>query len=335
MNTTSKTSYYFSEKLEIERLCRWGFLALAVILGIILYIYWDPLRSNDLVKAFHAKTVAPAVEYFFRSFTFLGDDQGFIIIITLFFWCINKTLGFGTLMVLIFSGIYTYLLKEYFMEPRPLIEGVTPPEDSSFPSGHTLSVLAVWTYLAANIKRKGFWILTVIIIALVGLSRIFIGVHFPGDVIGGLVFGIIFIAFYLWAGNALAKRKFKSSFRVNFIILLLVFTIIFFLSTMVFPGNSPPKVMGFFAGLCLGYLLEEESIKFETGGKLYQHVLKMIIGLAVLLSIQAGLKELIPATGTVPYLCFARYFLAGFWVTFLAPLVFVATGLASREKDPE
>ncbi len=335
MKTASKKRHYFSEKWEMERICRWGCLALVVVLGIILYLYWDPLRSNDLVKAFHARTAVPAVEYFFRFITFWGDEEGLVIAITLFFWCINKTLGFGTMVALLVSGIYSFLLKGYFMEPRPMIEGVTPPANSSYPSGHTLSITVVWAYLATNIRNKRFWFLTVIMIVMVGLSRIFLGVHFPGDIVGGLIFGIIFVAFFLWGGRLLAERQFKISPGVNFLIQLVIFIIVFFVSTMLIPGTDPPKVMGFFAGICLGHLLERESIKFDVRGKFHQHLLKMIIGLAVLLSIQAGLKVLIPATGTVPSLCFARYFLAGFWVTFLAPLVFVVTGLAVGAKDQE
>ena len=328
--------YYFSEKPEIELRIKWGLLALSAALLAVIIAFWNTLQTEAAVKTFFVASENPVVEYLFRGITFIGDNEGFALVIALILWCVNKYFGFGTFMVLLFAGIYIFLLKEITGVPRPDIPGVTPPESLAFPSGHTLGVLAVWGFLAMHVKRRWFWGLAIAIILLVGISRMVIGVHYPGDVLGGISLGIIFFFIFFGALRWLSKREFKMPFATMIIIQLIGFGILFILGTIIFNSYDPPMALGLLGGLVIGFTLEKEKIRFNPTGDTGQHVLKYVIGMIVLLAIHRGLQIVAPVTAD-PETAWVliRYFLCGIWLTYLAPLLFVRTGLASREVDED
>jgi len=328
--------YYFSEKPQIELRIKWGLLALSAALLAVVIAFWNTLQTEAAVKTFFVASEHPAVEYLFRGFTFIGDNEGFAIVIALILWCVSKYFGFATFLVLLFSGVYIFLLKEITAVPRPDIPGVTPPESLAFPSGHTLGVLAVWGFLAMHLKRRWFWVLAIAIILAVGMSRMIIGVHYPGDVLGGISLGIIFFFIFFGVAGWLSKRDFKIPFPTAIITQIIGFGILFILATIIFDSYDPPMALGVLSGLVIGFTLEKEKVRFHPRGKLGQHILKYVIGMVILLALHRGLQIVAPVTADpeTPWV-FIRYFLCGIWIAYLAPLLFVKTGLAQRESDEE
>ncbi len=328
---------YFTEDRKREILFRRLGWIVTALLALALFVFWEPLRSNDFILKINGITRYIAAQYLFRAFTFLGDDEGHIVLITVVYWCVNKSLGFRTMMVLLFSGIYTHFLKEAFALPRPNVPGVDLLDSLAFPSGHTLSVMAVWGYLAVRLQNKTFWVCAAAAVLLVGLSRMVLGVHFPGDIVGGLFFGFLFLALVFGLSSLIRTRGWqpRMTFPVLFGGLVAVFSLAALLVVRYIPGEDPLKVVGFLAGTGLGYILEKEFVRFSPQGKWYQHVLKVIVGLVILLLIVHQLKAVLPPGAGWG---FARYTLAGLWATCLAPLVFTLTGLAAREplsKTPD
>ncbi len=330
-----KTGHYFSDNRHRELLLRWLGWGLTALLGIALLLFWEPLRSNDFILRLYSYTKYASVEYIFRALTFFGDDEGHIIFIMVFYWCVNKTLGFRTMMMLLSSAIYIHFLKEGFDLPRPDMPGMTDQLDSkAFPSGHTLSVMAVWGYLAVKLQKKAFWVCAFVVIALVGLSRMVLGFHFAGDIVGGFFFGFIYLAL-VFGISSLAQSKgwqLHLSFPLLFGGLLVFFTTIAGIVVAFMPGEDPLKVVGFLAGTILGYVIEREKVRFNQEGSYLQHALKLLVGAAVMFIIVFLLKEVLPQGAVWG---FVRYTLAGFWATCLAPYLFVLTGLSARETVPK
>lgn len=102
------------------------------------------------------------------------------------------------LFALILSGIIAGCLKLCFHSPRPFTvlanvrQLVIPTEPNSFPSGHTSSTLAVVTVLVWKLrKHKLICALLVLFAFLIGFSRVYVGVHYPLDVLTGAAVGII------------------------------------------------------------------------------------------------------------------------------------------------
>ncbi|HEY6176064.1 MAG TPA: phosphatase PAP2 family protein [Kofleriaceae bacterium] len=89
------------------------------------------------------------------------------------------------------------LLKVMFSRERPrLFDKVALPTDYSFPSGHSMTAMGIYGVIAAALiamfpaARRPVIIAAVLLIAAIGLSRIYLGVHWPSDVLGGLLGGV-------------------------------------------------------------------------------------------------------------------------------------------------
>ncbi len=318
---------FFSEDPGRELFWIKFLLAVTVVSAAILIIAWPHTRSVEFVAALQQWRIAP-VEIIFRFFTFLGDDEFFMIFFSVMLWCVNKTIGFWGAFVLLTSATYSNLIKDISMLERPPLEGVSHPEGSyAFPSGHTLTAVTVWGYLAVRVKNKFFWIWVFAAVILIGFSRMVLGYHYLGDVLGGLAFGIPFLLFFLWASSKFAEKGWIGKFATP--VLLVLSLVVPIILAAVLPGSDPPKILGYLAGASFGYIVEKERIRSVVRGAFPAQILKVLLGLAVLFGIIIGLGGLLPSAVTP--LGFIRYALGGVWVTLGAPALFVYLRLSVTE----
>jgi undecaprenyl-diphosphatase len=129
---------------------------------------------------------------------------------------------FSAFLLLVASAggiVLNAVLKSSFDRPRPqLFEWLTAPSSSSFPSGHAMSSAIVYftvAYLIARLeKRRWMRALTIIasllIVLLISVSRLYLGVHYPSDVLAGMVIGLA------WAGFCLAGLEAVRVFGLRF-----------------------------------------------------------------------------------------------------------------------
>ncbi len=327
MRVPTVSHTYFSENRKTEfywRLFCWLIMA---AIAAILIIYWEFLGLQKLIEPlFYFQAERVSVEYLFRGITFLGDDEFYMIFISILLWCVHKSLAFWTAVVLLLSAAYTFYFKDFFGIPRPDL-GIEHPGNDAFPSGHTLTALTVWGYLAVRLRSTAFWTWAVIIIVLIGFSRLILGYHFVSDVLGGLVLGFIFLALFVWLSALFVEKGWVEKF--TFPALLIISIVVPVILTILLPDDIT-RLMGYLAGISIGYVLERKLIAFSPQGKWYQHIIKSLMGAVVLFGIVMGLSSFLPSD--VIALGFIRYALAGFWVTFLAPLLFASIGLAAREN---
>ena len=161
-------------------------------------------RVTDYVTSFRT----PGLNSFFQFVTDLGDVYAYLVATTLaamffFFKLKNKKFIIQLLGVLILSALANIALKRAFDRARPTIEHLVVVETLSYPSGHAMSAMAFYgflIYLVFKIKmyqwlRVFLALLFAALIFFIGLSRIYLGVHFPSDVLGGFIAGLIWVAF--------------------------------------------------------------------------------------------------------------------------------------------
>ncbi len=150
----------------------------------------------------------------------LGGDKFFVFLLPFIYLCYNRILGIKLAIALLGSGIINGFAKYHFESVRPfgLSESILNSQanfikESSygFPSGHTQISILVWGILFLEFKNIYLRIFALFIILFTPFSRLYSGMHFPGDVIGGFLIGLISLALieYLFL-------KFPNFFEINF-----------------------------------------------------------------------------------------------------------------------
>ncbi len=227
---------------------------------------------------------------FFEWITMLGEETLAIILMVVLYFAVNKKLAqkifFATLTSLAGNSSIKNLLKM----PRPFFSGKVScvrPETAtgySFPSGHTQSFATWSSALSIALKNRWLLILSILLTALVGFSRLFLGVHFPTDVIAGALLG--FLCSYLCDR---LHRHFP-----NKILLYTIPALLFFPFACYFMVCPDPLYEDFFK--CYGMVLafapatywEETYVSFEVPESFWKKFLRVIIALTVALIVKKG-----------------------------------------------
>lgn len=146
---------------------------------------------------------------FFKFFTFFGTFPVIFLIITIAIIIFLFNSRFNKAHIVILSGVLVLLssviIKKIVARPRP---NLFPPLDyvtnHSFPSGHALGTIVVYGILAFFLvehypkRKRVIYILTAVFLFLIGLSRIYLGVHWPSDILGGWLIGGTILTAVIW-----------------------------------------------------------------------------------------------------------------------------------------
>ena len=137
-------------------------------------------------------------DVFLKGITHLGDAGVFWILLTIVLLCFRQTRKAGIYSACALAAsliVNNLILKNLVGRVRPyeLVEGlqciVPPAHDASFPSGHTGASFASAVSICRQIPRK-YAVFFIVLASLIALSRLYVGIHYPTDVLGGLVTGI-------------------------------------------------------------------------------------------------------------------------------------------------
>ncbi len=332
-------------------------VALLVSMAITL-IFGGRLWALDGVRAMQA--LGGWLKLPMQVFTFLGDEQFYLIAIPLVYWCIHKGLGQDLGIMLVLSSFTNTAIKSFFKHSRPFWENASLrlSEASSFstPSGHAQSSAALFGqagWFGAGRRNRWLWIVGMaLLIVMVCLSRVYLGVHFPGDVLWGAAVGLTLLALYYGLKPALLPRLKRLSLGMHLLLALLAAAVIVGIVSLMLaiPFGSGQMfgelyteswgsalsdagtVAGLAFGLWIGLVLETRHVGFSVAGPLWQRALRYLLGVIGLAAIWLGLKILFPeeplALGLV--LRMVRYGLAMLWAIALWPWLFVRMGLGKR-----
>lgn len=161
-----------------------------------LKILWQP----DFLLAIQ-RVFGPAWRLVFESLALLGGAQITLVAVAWARWFHSRQLAMRLLLALFLGSAIDFLIWNLWPTARPAdprLRLSTPIPISSFPSGHLVTVLTLWGTLAA--ARVVPWLAVGVIALLVGLARLYLAAHFPGDVLGGVVVGglVLAVAVLLW-----------------------------------------------------------------------------------------------------------------------------------------
>ena len=273
-------------------------------------------------------------DVFFAFITFFGEELLILIILPICYWAIDKKLGtylcvasFATLTVNgavkdvaqierpIFHEAIRYVEIENFFVDTVGLKG-----SYSFPSGHSQGIATLAFGIGCYFNKKKIWISAVTLTLLVMLSRMYLGVHWPLDVlVGGLLGAIIAVACYK------VFTKLNEPNKIKFYIIAALVSLVVLLFAK---SDDTYKAVGALVGFALGALFENKLVNFDPKqGTVLKKVLRCVIGLIAVLVIRIGLKEVFGLIGEYQLLGFLRYLIMVFFGFGVYPLIFKKANL--------
>ena len=303
-----------------------------------------------------------------QFFSFLGNEQFFLIFMPILLWCVDATIGLRLGFLLLISGSLNTVLKLALHGPRPYwidlrVKAYTTESSFGIPSGHAQIATSVWGGLAQSFKERWLWITASLLTLLIGLSRLYNGVHFPTDVLLGWVIGGLVLWIYVKLEKPVSAWLKRKSLGIELLAALTFSLFFIFLGVLVkislgswtipqiwmtnaaaaAPGSAPIEPLslsgsiadaGALFGLAVGAILLPLWGGFNAGGALTKRALRFLVGLVGVLVIWRGLDLILPGGEDLLgfSLRYLRYALAGLWISGLAPLCFIRLRLAEKSS---
>ncbi len=294
----------------MEALMDWG-------IGVILWL----------------QQLRPTFDGIFEALTFTGDEMFFLLFLPLVYWCLDRRTGARLTLLFLISAYINAAVKVIAGQPRPYQYNITVWAYSEvgmggFPSGHTQNAVVVWGYLAAQIRRKWAWVVAGLLMVLVPLSRLYLGVHFPHDLLGGYVIGIIVLLLFLRWEQHTELRLVRLQLREQLALAIgipVLLTALFFHEDGVTAGAT-------LLGMSVGFVLQPYWVGFEAQDVWWKRVVRYALGGVVMVGLWAGLKAAFSALEPALLFRFVRYTLMGLWGSIGAPWAFVRLGLARGRR---
>jgi len=221
------------------------------------------------------------------------------------------------------------------------------------PSGHAQNAASVWGWLGVEVKKRWFTVVMVVLIFLIGVSRLVLGVHFLGDVLlGWLLGGLLVWAFSAWfqrfgrwfqALSLSGQLGLVVSSTVGLMLLILGARWVASPSWAMDPdwaaraGHTMPYNLdgtftlgGTWLGMLAGFvILSAKKGRFLAGDGGWRRLTRFLVGLLGVLVLYFGLGQLFPRGANLASytLRFVRYTLVGLWISWIGPLVFAKLGI--------
>ncbi len=275
----------------------------------------------------------PVLDAIFSVVTLCGEETVFMAIGMIVFWCVSKYQGYYLLSVGFLGTLLNQFLKMLFRIPRPwvrdpnftIVESAREAASGySFPSGHTQSSVGIFGGLARWNKNTVVRAVSIALCLLVPLSRMYLGVHTPADVLVsiGIALVLIFVAHPLFKK---AEQSPKLMYGIIFTMTALMLAYLAFICLYEFPTDVylPENVhnlesaqkngftlTGCVFGLIFVYTVDLKWTHFETKAVWWAQILKAVGGIALVLAVKELLRfpldAILPADSWARLL---RYFL--------------------------
>ncbi|MBP1549382.1 MAG: phosphatase PAP2 family protein [Oscillospiraceae bacterium] len=262
----------------------------------------------------------------FEFITVFGEETLLVFLIVTLWFAFDKKFAQKLLFITMASMSVNGVIKNIAQVPRPFASGEVTcvrPETAtgySFPSGHTQN-FTTWTSLTAmQLKKKWFTVPVTILILLVAFSRVYLGAHYPSDVVVSVVLGT---AFGTIGSIVYDKTENKQKLYIGMTLILTPFAVLFmFDAEPLFEDFY--KFYGMVAGIGVAVCFEEKYAPIGYDVSKWKKVLRIVIGIVVAFAVKEGVKVL--KVTDIVQLSFVidavRYFLLVFAVMGLCPVLF-------------
>ena len=301
-----------------------------------------------------------------KIFSFLGTEDFYVLAFPIVYWSFDAVLGLRVgVMMLLSSGVNT-IFKFAFHAPRPYwvntqVHPYSAETSFGLPSGHAQSAMSMWGMVGTYYRKTSVWVLSIILILGISLSRLYLAVHYPLDTIAGLLIGFGLVIglnrawnpISVWAKKQSLSMQILAAFLGSLTMLIVGGFVAWSFRDWTLPvawtqnaarANSealnPFSISGLITtsatlfGLLAGLAWIEQKGGYSASGTLSQRSLRYLIGVVGLAVFYLGLKVIFPSgEDFIAYLFrYLRYSLVGFWVSGGAPFIFLKAKLANSPK---
>ncbi|MCM3252511.1 phosphatase PAP2 family protein [Priestia aryabhattai] len=208
----------FTLAFMLSVLCLICFSGMAILISGSKIVAFD----HDVIS-FIQGFESPLLTTIMKFFTFIGSTPAVAMISLFSLFFLYKVLKHRTELILfiaiiIGSPILNGLLKLLFHRARPNLHRLIEIKGYSFPSGHAMSAFAVygilsfllWRHIPTRWGRTLLILICSIMILAIGISRIYLGVHYPSDVIGGYFASGCWVAIAIWFYQRYQEKQFEQ-----------------------------------------------------------------------------------------------------------------------------
>lgn len=270
------------------------------------------------MQSFHS----PLLDKIAYALSWLGLEWFYVVVLPVIFWSIHRRIGLRIAYVFLLSMYTNAWVKAAVHIARPVgVPGIVSKYLSSapgfsMPSGHAQGPLTFWVMIASWVRRAWLWVLVLVIVGLIGVSRVYLGLHWPMDILVGWGLGFVFGFFGWWFGRWWHYRE--LGFRFRYFVAAAV--------PLALLGLHNDEVSLQYASLLLGIgvgaVLEEQRFCLNLDPAIWKRICTAVIGVAGMLL----LYRIIPWPQGDVWIVI-RDILIGLWGTLGAPYAFSLCGL--------
>jgi undecaprenyl-diphosphatase len=312
------------------------------VLGSVFYFDWEVAFMEWFQSILPSSSVFASILNFFSMF---GEQLVMVAVLGFLYWCWDKDFGEYVGLNVVTVSLWNPMVKNICLRRRPYFDNsgihcLRPVEKGadiydieaqgfSFPSGHSSSAVTLYGSLASYTRKRIFLLLALILPLLVGISRVYVGVHYPTDVLCGWLLGLLVILVL----NLL--RKAIRNQTLLFAVLLLTGLPGFFYCR----SSDYYTSYGMLFGFCTAILFEKRFVHFENTRSPIRMILRMAGGIAIYFGLNTLLKlpfpsALLASASTASRLirC-GRYAVVTFTDIAIYPMVFKVTARIGRKKE--
>ena len=271
----------------------------------------------------------PVLDAILGAITMLGDETALMVAGLAILWCVNKHWGFQLMFAGLGGSAVNQLLKAIFLIPRPwvldpsftIVESAREAATGySFPSGHTQTAAGVFGMLAVWAKQKWLKIALIVLVALVGFSRMYLGVHTPLDVGVSLVTGAMTVALMI-ATYRRAQESDKGALQLTAGLLLAAAVLVAYVYFAPKRAANDPEfdahgiksawtILGTTAGIVAAWWYDRKRLNYDTKAVWWAQLGKLAVGFGLVMAVRLGLKPVLQLIfGDAAFNTGIRYFL--------------------------
>lgn len=261
----------------------------------------------------------------FESITLLGEETLIILLVVALWFAVDKKLAQQVFFVTATSLSLNGIIKNFAQVPRPFTKGIScvrvdTATGYSFPSGHTQGFATWSSFFAIKVKKIWLSVLVGVLITLVAVSRLYLGAHYPSDVIVAVVLGVSLSAF----GNYLfvKVKDTKKLYLGTFLIMTPFIAYFLYVADPLFADLF--KTFGMIGGMVVVSFLDEKTEPLSYEVAWWKKVIRIVLGVVIAVALKEVIKrmnvfEVMPISLFIDAI---RYFVVVMAVGVLCPLLF-------------